>query len=73
MAIGKEDLDRRFRVGTITNNIRGKINDINQHLLAAATLLDSALPDGREKSLAVTKLEEVKHWATEALTRGNAS
>lgn len=34
-----------------------------------ATYLTSHLPDGREKSLAITKLEEVMFWSNAAIAR----
>jgi hypothetical protein len=38
---------------------------------ALAERLTSILPDGREKSLAITKLEEVMFWANAALARND--
>lgn len=38
-------------------------------LKAAALTLDDFLPEGREKSLAITKLEEAMFWANAALAR----
>ena len=37
--------------------------------LSAASSLNSLLPDGREKSLAITHLEEVMFWANAAIAR----
>jgi len=37
-----------------------------------ATLWSVTLPDGREKSLAFTALEEALMWANAAIARGNA-
>jgi hypothetical protein len=37
--------------------------------LGIAQLLDEMLPDGREKSLAITKLQEVMFWANAAIAR----
>lgn len=44
------------------NQIRGFCGEL-------ATHLNYALPEGREKSLAITKLEEVMFWANASLAR----
>jgi hypothetical protein len=38
---------------------------------SAATHLHGILPEGREKSLAMTKLEEALFWANAAVARNN--
>lgn len=35
----------------------------------AAQVVDSLVPDGREKALAITKLEEAMMWANAAIAR----
>lgn len=37
-----------------------------------AFLLDELMPDGREKSLAITHLEDVMHWANAGIARNTA-
>lgn len=46
---------------------------VRHHIGEAALVLDDLLPDGREKSLAVTKLEEAMFWANAALARPQIS
>ena len=40
---------------------------------ATAATVDDACPDSREKSLAMTKLEEAKFWASAAVARNTAT
>ena len=46
-----------------------ELTRIKIHELAAA--IDTACPDGREKSLAFTKLEETTMWTMASLARGD--
>lgn len=42
---------------------------VRMHCKAAATAILSETPEGREQSLAVTKLEEAMMWANAAIAR----
>lgn len=42
---------------------------VRERLLDAAVTLNNLLPEGREKSLAITKLEEAMFWANAAIAR----
>lgn len=44
-------------------------DETRKYAAILATHLDGALPDCREKSLAITKLEEVVMWANAAVAR----
>jgi hypothetical protein len=43
--------------------------DVRAKCKSAAFLFNDLLPEGREKSLAVTKLEEAMMWANAAIAR----
>ena len=44
--------------------------DIRDSAKELAYLLEAVCPEGREKSLAMTKLEEAVMWANAAIARG---
>ena len=46
-----------------------KYQSIRQKAKEFAYLIDEACPDSREKSLAMTKLEEVVMWANASIAR----
>ncbi len=65
-----EDLRNRFDYHTpSTEGIKLLHEAIRNNLLDLAAQLNRALPDCREKSLAITKLEEAMFWANAAVAR----
>lgn len=60
MAIEKEELNKRFPLDGPSTNIAGGGRGL-------ARLIEDECPDSREKSLALTKLEEVMMWAEKSL------
>lgn len=50
----------------------GKHAVVRETIGDAATVLADRLPEGREKSLALTKLEEAMFWANAAIARNQA-
>jgi len=46
-----------------------KCVDIGVNALTLAEVISKKCPDGREKSLALTKLEEAVMWANESIAR----
>ena len=43
--------------------------EMREQVLQLARYINDVVPDGREKSLAITKLEEVMLWANAAIAR----
>ena len=65
-----EDLAHRFNYHPPLTDVRRRQHElVRADCLALAQTLDEALPDGREKSLAITKIEEAMFWANAALAR----
>jgi hypothetical protein len=66
------DIDHRFNfhpAGTEEKqNAHGSVREQCREL---AHFLNEKIPDGREKSIVITKLEEVMMWANAALARDN--
>lgn len=65
------DLKNRFAFHPATTEEKqmahGSVRDV---CLQVAEFLNGMLPEGREKSVAMTKLEEVMFWGNAALARG---
>lgn len=61
------DLDNRFRSHTTTAESRAKHTQATEATLALAKLLRDICPDGRDLSIALTHLEEVRMRANAAI------
>jgi hypothetical protein len=57
-----EELAHRFSFHTVS--ARAPEHEALRHIIRAADEVDQALPDGRDKSLALTALEESLLWVT---------
>lgn len=65
-----DDLKHRFDFHpATTEERRDEHTSVRQACLRLAEHLDEKCPDGREKSLAITKIEEVMFWGNAALAR----
>jgi hypothetical protein len=63
------DIDKRFTYHPATKGTSPVFDEIRAEARSYAHYLDVTLPEGREKSLALTKLEEVVFWANAAVAR----
>lgn len=64
-----DDLTNRFRYHRPDEERAAKHTIIRQKCYELAVELNGLIPDGREKSLAITNLEDVMFWANAALAR----
>lgn len=71
MPIGKEEIEHRFGVHKATlegpNATAPKHVNLRKEFRQFAEFLDSILPDGREKSLAFTELENSSMWSHKSI------
>lgn len=67
-----DDIERRFAFhAATTDEKRNAHSSVRQRCRNLADFLNEALPEGREKSLAITHLEDVMMWGNAALARAN--
>lgn len=63
------DIDNRFRFHPATADTGPRHDALRALCGDMARILNAELPDGREKSLAITHLEEVMFWGNAAIAR----
>lgn len=64
------DIENRFAFhAATTEEKRNEHTSMRQNCRQLADFLNDKLPEGREKSLAVTHLEEVMFWGNAAIAR----
>lgn len=64
-----DEITNRFRFHRATESKAGKHTIIRQKCFELACELNEILPDGREKSIAFTELENVMFWSNASLAR----
>lgn len=64
-----KDLHNRFIYHEANPVKTQKMENIRKNFTALAELLDAMCPDGREKSLAITQLEQAQFWANASIAR----
>jgi hypothetical protein len=68
-----EDLDRRFDFHpAVDQDTRKAHKEVRGGCRRLAGYINENVPDGREKSLAITSLEETMMWANAGIARGEA-
>jgi hypothetical protein len=63
------EIQDRFSYHPPTEKGAQKHKRLTQEFIILAEAIESICPDGREKSLVMTKLEEAKMWASAAVAR----
>lgn len=64
-----QDLKNRFTYHAPKNDQPARYQQIRESALALAELINELCPDSREKSLAITSLEETTMWANASIAR----
>jgi hypothetical protein len=68
--VSPEDIEHRFAFhAATTEEKRDEHTSVRQSCRQLADFLNEKLPEGREKALAVTHLEEVMFWGNAAIAR----
>lgn len=66
------DIEHRFAFhAATTEGKRDAHASVRRNCRQLADFLNQKLPEGREKSLAITKLEEVMFWGNAAIARND--
>lgn len=69
MTVGREELALRFTYHAPTPEQVPKYEQTRRRALEMAEYIDEQAPDCREKSLALTALDEVVFWTNAAIAR----
>jgi hypothetical protein len=69
MAQDNKDLENKFCYHPPKSGDLEKYENLRSYAFGYACLIDDLCPDSREKSLAITKLEEAMMWANASIAR----
>lgn len=64
-----KDLETRFKYHSADPKQVQKMENIRKNFRALADLLNEMCPESREKSLAITNLEQAQFWANASIVR----
>ena len=64
-----KDLDNRFDYHAPKPGQAEKYTALRAQIKETAGIITSACPDSRERSIAITKLEEAMYWANASIAR----
>ncbi len=64
-----KELDKRFTYHAPKDDQPKRYEAIRANAYLLANLIEQSCPESREKSLAITKLEEVVFWANASIAR----
>lgn len=65
--LSHEELEERFRYRSLTQKQRPSTVIAHDAAMGLAVILNERLPEGREKAIAMIKLEECVMWANKAI------
>lgn len=66
-----EDLENRFKFHPADELKKERHEAVRENCLELAKFIENVMSDCREKSLAITKLEEVMMWANAGIARNS--
>lgn len=69
--MNSDELINRFGYHRATADSAPKHSRVREICLETATSLNEILPEGRDKALALTALQETMHWANSAIAMQN--
>lgn len=67
--LNQEEIEHRFNAHALDEDQAALVAQVRQAVKTCATLFALLIPEGREKSTAVTKLEEAAFWANAGISR----
>ena len=65
-----DKIAKRFGTKTFTDDSKSASIIVRDSIIFAARNIDAQVPDGREKALAFTKLEEALMWSNKGIAAG---